>query len=644
MEYRIKDYTIKGQRILLPKQTSIEDLRLIFNETQKTLICSTATKDNVSLAQGEGGTLVEVPASVCVLNSTDLLTIKCDYGDSVDDIRGENKEATNSAILEELGNVKETFDSLGIPISAISGLALELEGGKKNIANALKARGVESSVNTDTLTNMAAKVYEVKNPVAFTVPAETSNELADDLFNTMMKSQGYDQIYESIYATYCGEGGSYVGCLMTDVFKGTSAAIQLLGADAYYIYEEDIFYKSGEGGKLVQILNGVESQLTTDKHVWSNLYTNSRIVFYLYKANSTANGVREKTLNSRIDYCRNSTIPTITYGNNGGTFMYFHVNNVESCVLSYNGSTGNTRTIFFWSNVEKCSSQIGLTGNEDYMMYFNMESLREATYGKVLLSSSIRNVEFPNLEKLSRTQLIWSKSVKKIVLPKLTTLETTQYGDYTPFVLYGEDIYIDISNVEDLNKGVAINAGNIPFVASVAGSVYFKLNNKVTMHGGLLSKGAKVVKIDCKEMYSYRNKINGAAEVYGENIYFLNLRACRLHMGGSSGWLTDTKYININGIGGCNDLIELYCMNNNSVTTDVEVNQGFRQQLTLTNYNALTVGSLVTHILEKLADNRFEDDGVTTAPAIKITIGAKNLAKLTDEQKAIATDKNYILA
>jgi hypothetical protein len=87
MEYRIKDYTIKGQRILLPRQTSIEDLRLIFNETQKKLICSTATKDNVTLVQGEGGTLVEVPTSVCSLNSTDLLTIKCDYGDNLEEVK-----------------------------------------------------------------------------------------------------------------------------------------------------------------------------------------------------------------------------------------------------------------------------------------------------------------------------------------------------------------------------------------------------------------------------------------------------------------------------------------------------------------------------------------------------------------------------
>jgi hypothetical protein len=111
MEYRIKDYTIMGQSILLPRQTSIEDLRLIFNETQKKLICSTATKDNVSLTQGEGGTLVEVPTSVCSLNSTDLLTIKCDYGDNTTELakQGENEEATMSAVLEEVMKLNGSF-------------------------------------------------------------------------------------------------------------------------------------------------------------------------------------------------------------------------------------------------------------------------------------------------------------------------------------------------------------------------------------------------------------------------------------------------------------------------------------------------------------------------------------------------------
>lgn len=114
MEYRIKDYTIKGQRILLPRQTSIEDLRLIFNETQKKLICSTATKDNVTLVQGEGGTLVEVPTSVCSLNSTDLLTIKCDYGDSLEEVKEAVENIDLSSVENKVEEVKQAVENIDL--------------------------------------------------------------------------------------------------------------------------------------------------------------------------------------------------------------------------------------------------------------------------------------------------------------------------------------------------------------------------------------------------------------------------------------------------------------------------------------------------------------------------------------------------
>lgn len=115
MEYRIKDYTIKGQRILLPRQTSIEDLRLIFNETQKKLICSTATKDNVTLVQGEGGTLVEVPTSVCSINSTDLLTIKCDYGDNLEEVKDAVENIDLASIERNVDEVKQAVENIKLP-------------------------------------------------------------------------------------------------------------------------------------------------------------------------------------------------------------------------------------------------------------------------------------------------------------------------------------------------------------------------------------------------------------------------------------------------------------------------------------------------------------------------------------------------
>jgi hypothetical protein len=152
MEYRIKDYTIKGQRILLSRQTSIEDLRLIFNETQKKLICSTATKDNVSLAQGEGGTLVEVPASVCSLNSTDLLTIKCDYGDNLEEV----KEAVENIDLASIERKVET-----------------------------ESQAIQSAIQNVDLSSVESKVDEVKQAV--------ENIQLPEIDTTELAKQGDDQ-------------------------------------------------------------------------------------------------------------------------------------------------------------------------------------------------------------------------------------------------------------------------------------------------------------------------------------------------------------------------------------------------------------------------------------------------------------------
>ena len=103
MEYRIKDYIISGNGIILPRKTGIEDIRLIYNETQKILICSTAKKDNLGAIlynplEGTTTTIV-IPTAVCVLQPNDELTIKCDYGDDV--------ESAKEEILTEVGKVSD---------------------------------------------------------------------------------------------------------------------------------------------------------------------------------------------------------------------------------------------------------------------------------------------------------------------------------------------------------------------------------------------------------------------------------------------------------------------------------------------------------------------------------------------------------
>lgn len=113
MEYRIKDYSISGNSIILPRKTGIEDIRLIYNETQKVLICSTAKKDNLSaidafvVNQLIGTTTINVPTSICVLMPMDKLPIKCDYGDE-----GATESTLNFAKKEILTAVEKGGGSI----------------------------------------------------------------------------------------------------------------------------------------------------------------------------------------------------------------------------------------------------------------------------------------------------------------------------------------------------------------------------------------------------------------------------------------------------------------------------------------------------------------------------------------------------
>lgn len=153
MEYRIKDYSISGNAINLPRITTIEDIRLIYNETQKVLICSTAKKENLSgmadivVNRFNNTTIINVPTSICVLMPMDKLTIKCDYGDDLSSVeskveevgnkidniqlpeidttelakQGNNHDATNTKILEETLKVSDIDQLLAIQLQTIIG-------------------------------------------------------------------------------------------------------------------------------------------------------------------------------------------------------------------------------------------------------------------------------------------------------------------------------------------------------------------------------------------------------------------------------------------------------------------------------------------------------------------------------------------
>lgn len=85
MRRRIKEYSFTpGTRSIDTgiSDLTIQDIRLIVNETQKAIICSSMQKDNVtSIINGVITYIDDLP----LLNTGDLLTIEIDNGDSIED-------------------------------------------------------------------------------------------------------------------------------------------------------------------------------------------------------------------------------------------------------------------------------------------------------------------------------------------------------------------------------------------------------------------------------------------------------------------------------------------------------------------------------------------------------------------------------
>ena len=105
MRYRIANYTINEQVINLYKKdgsnlnVTIEDIRLVINETQNKVICSSMQKDNVTINNNG----ITVPEGICVLEDNDQLTIEIDQGDNIYDIIDQIDDDVSLQLKQILG-------------------------------------------------------------------------------------------------------------------------------------------------------------------------------------------------------------------------------------------------------------------------------------------------------------------------------------------------------------------------------------------------------------------------------------------------------------------------------------------------------------------------------------------------------------
>ena len=109
-----------------PTDMTVENIRLIVNETQKVVICSSMQKDNIVNVSGG---VITYADTMPVIADGDKFTIECDFGTS------------------------EEYQSL----------EQEVHSGKLAIANAIKSKG-GSSDNSHSLETLAADVATIPDP------------------------------------------------------------------------------------------------------------------------------------------------------------------------------------------------------------------------------------------------------------------------------------------------------------------------------------------------------------------------------------------------------------------------------------------------------------------------------------------------
>ena len=152
MRYRIKEYTIGGDTdFFVSGKIGVEDIRLIINETQKKVICSSMNKSNVACEYVEDmdATFISFSSSICILQPSDKLTIEVDKGDTLTQVASkveEESEAIKSKIdaipatdltavakEETLNTLADKIDNIKLP--EIDTTELAKQGENKNATN-----------------------------------------------------------------------------------------------------------------------------------------------------------------------------------------------------------------------------------------------------------------------------------------------------------------------------------------------------------------------------------------------------------------------------------------------------------------------------------------------------------------------------
>ena len=364
-----------------PSDITVENIRLIVNETQKVVICSSMQKDNiVSVSSG----VVTYTDSLPAIADGDQFTIECDYGTS------------------------EEYQSL----------EQEVHSGKLAIANAIKSKG-GSSDNSHSLETLAADVATIPDPSGSAENPVVVQMASSSAVAAIAKHYSADTPCAIAFVWLSGDKDDYTVALPScdklalsdgtyqENFAGGSVTIAPVEGDLWK-YAVCMFgttnntqsvsatYASGQPTSLYEFA-AINMQILTINGFSG---TNARII----TSNVSVSDVGNNCFKSY--YFINIPFKGITQLSGGSAF--------RECSSLQSVELPSLQTISGVSAFQSCGS----------LQSVDMPSLQTISGSACFYGcSSLQSVDMPSLQKISGVECFSScRSLQSLNLPSLTTI------------------------------------------------------------------------------------------------------------------------------------------------------------------------------------------------------------------------------
>lgn len=280
--------------------------------------------------------------------------------------------------------------------------------------------------------------------------------------------------------------------------------------------------------------------------------------------------------------------------------------------------------------------KIGLTGviiNASNIIEWGstLEKYIDGAHGEYIKTSLLTDYQntYNSFKDLTTIPQYYAAGRSHMFIPNLPLPENTQYLFRNWYNITEIPDFLDLTNVPDISSFFAFcyslrdfkyskgfNIANsidglFSYCVNLSGNIIIDAPNATSAGSTFyLCRRISEIKFNTEKIISYGQMVNGCSVL--ESIFNLNLG--------------ETSSVQYSPFGNCHNLTNITFADGSIINNSISFQ----------NSTKLTVDSIL-NILNILKD-------LTGSTSATLTLGAENLAKLTDEQKAIATNKNWVLA